>query len=447
MQSQYLNGLYNKLEKKYFYEPEYLQAVLEFLESLDSCNVITEEEKNNNYLEGLLFPDRIISFKVPWYDDNNKLQINTGYRVQFNNSIGPYKGGIRFHESVNQSIIKFLGFEQVFKNALTGLPMGGAKGGSDFSPKGKSEHEILRFCHSFMLELHKYIGQFTDVPAGDIGVSKREIGYMYGMYKKLTDEYTGVLTGKAIEYGGSLCRTEATGYGLCYLTERMLKVVKNDSFMNKKVIVSGSGNVAIHAALKVQALGGIVIAMSDSNGYVFNENGLDLTTVQEIKEKKRLRIKEYLNYDSNAIYVDDHKKIWENKCDIALPCATQNEVDLKSCQMLVENGCMCICEGANMPLTLEAVRYLNNTKVLYAPGKASNAGGVLVSGLEMSQNSMRLKWTFEEVDLKLKTMMENLFDNLYELALNLGDTNNYLKASNILGYKRVIEAIKSYKLY
>ena len=447
MKNNYLNELYKKIEAQYSSEKEYLQAVLEFLESIDSSNILSKEDEESNLLESLLHPDRIISFKVPWYDDNNQLHINTGYRVQFNNSIGPYKGGIRFHESVNQSIIKFLGFEQIFKNALTGLPLGGGKGGSDFSPKGKSDNEIMRFCHSFMLELHKYIGQFTDVPAGDIGVSKREIGYMYSMYKKITDTYTGVLTGKGLEYGGSLGRTEATGYGLCYFTERMLNTIKQDSFKNKKVIVSGSGNVAIYAALKAQELGATVIAMSDSNGYVYNPKGLDLNAIKELKEVKRLRIKEYIKYDINATYQDNCKDIWKLSCDIALPCATQNEIDYDSVKSLVENGCMCIAEGANMPLTIEAVRYISDKPIIYAPGKASNAGGVLVSGLEMSQNSIRYNWTFEEVNCKLKSMMEDMFDSLYKLSKELNEEYNMLKASNILGYKRVISAMKAYKLY
>jgi glutamate dehydrogenase (NADP+) len=447
MKNEYLNNLYLKFKNTYSNEKEYLQAILEFLESLDSCNIITKEDEEKNLLESLLVPDRIIKFKVPWYDDNNKLHVNIGYRVQYNNSIGPYKGGIRFHESVNESIIKFLGFEQIFKNALTGLPMGGGKGGSDFSPKGKSDHEIMRFCHSFMLELHKYIGQFTDVPAGDIGVSKREIGYMYGMYKKIRDENTGVLTGKAIEYGGSLGRTEATGYGLCYFTNKMLELVKNESFNNKKVIVSGSGNVAIYAALKVLELGGIVIAMSDSNGYVYNPNGIDVNKIKEIKETNRQRIKEYLNYDNNAIYCEDCFKIWHLKCDIALPCATQNEIDLESAKQLHKNGCICIAEGANMPTKIEAYKYIYETDMLYAPGKASNAGGVLVSGLEMSQNSMRLSWSFEEVDSKLKSMMEHLCEEIYKTANELNDKYSFLRASNILGYKKVINAMKSYMLF
>lgn len=380
-------------------------------------------------------------FRVCWQDDDGNIQVNRGYRVQFNSAIGPYKGGLRFHPSVNLSIIKFLGLEQTLKNSLTGLPMGGAKGGSDFDPKGKSDAEIMRFCQAFMTELNRHIGQFTDVPAGDIGVGGREIGYLYGQYKRIRNESCGVLTGKGLTYGGSLARKEATGYGLCYFTNKALEVLKGDSFKNKKVIVSGSGNVAIYAAYKATELGGLVIAMSDSNGVIYDENGIDLDYVRELKEVRRGRIKEYVAEHKLSKYLECAKSIWQIKCDIALPCATQNEIDINDAKQLVKNGVIAVCEGANMPSSLEASKYFIENKVVYGPAKAANAGGVATSGLEMCQNSMRLGWTFEEVDNKLKGIMENIFANVYQVAHECGNDFDTLKGANIAGFKKVSQAM------
>ncbi|MDD5792232.1 MAG: NADP-specific glutamate dehydrogenase [Erysipelotrichaceae bacterium] len=419
-------------------EKEFIQAVDEVLDSLKPCLL-----KNPEYLsvlERLVEPERTVIFRVPWVDDNGKVQVNRGFRVQFNSAIGPYKGGLRFHPSVNLSIIKFLGFEQIFKNSLTGLPMGGGKGGSDFDPHGKSDGEIMRFCQSFMTELCKHIGQFTDVPAGDIGVGGREIGYMFGQYKRIRNEYSGVLTGKGLSFGGSLARTEATGYGLCYFTDAMLKD-HGLSFANKTVVISGSGNVAIYAAEKATELGGKVVAMSDSNGYIYDENGIDLPLIHELKEVKRARIKEYLNTHPEATYVAECKKIWTIKCDIALPCATQNELDGESAKYLVANGVVAVAEGANMPSTPEAVEVFQSNGVLYAPGKASNAGGVATSGLEMTQNSERLAWTFEEVDAKLKDIMENIYANVSATAKMYGHEDNFVMGANIAGFKKVATAM------
>ena len=419
-------------------EKEFIQAVDEVLDSLKPCLL-----KNPEYLsvlERLVEPERTVIFRVPWVDDNGKVQVNRGFRVQFNSAIGPYKGGLRFHPSVNLSIIKFLGFEQIFKNSLTGLPMGGGKGGSDFDPHGKSDGEIMRFCQSFMTELCKHIGQFTDVPAGDIGVGGREIGYMFGQYKRIRNEYSGVLTGKGLSFGGSLARTEATGYGLCYFTDAMLKD-HGLSFANKIVVISGSGNVAIYAAEKATELGGKVVAMSDSNGYIYDENGIDLPLIHELKEVKRARIKEYLNAHPEATYVAECKKIWTIKCDIALPCATQNELDGESAKCLVANGVVAVAEGANMPSTPEAVEVFQSNGVLYAPGKASNAGGVATSGLEMTQNSERLAWTFEEVDAKLKDIMENIYANVSATAKMYGHEDNFVMGANIAGFKKVATAM------
>lgn len=419
-------------------EKEFIQAVDEVLDSLKPCLL-----KNPEYLsvlERLVEPERTVIFRVPWVDDNGKVQVNRGFRVQFNSAIGPYKGGLRFHPSVNLSIIKFLGFEQIFKNSLTGLPMGGGKGGSDFDPHGKSDGEIMRFCQSFMTELCKHIGQFTDVPAGDIGVGGREIGYMFGQYKRIRNEYSGVLTGKGLSFGGSLARTEATGYGLCYFTDAMLKD-HGLSFANKIVVISGSGNVAIYAAEKATELGGKVVAMSDSNGYIYDENGIDLPLIHELKEVKRARIKEYLNTHPEATYVAECKKIWTIKCDIALPCATQNELDGESAKYLVANGVVAVAEGANMPSTPEAVEVFQSNGVLYAPGKASNAGGVATSGLEMTQNSERLAWTFEEVDAKLKDIMENIYANVSATAKMYGHEDNFVMGANIAGFKKVATAM------
>lgn len=388
-------------------------------------------------------PERQIMFRVPWVDDKGNVQVNRGFRIQFNSAIGPYKGGLRFHPSVNASIIKFLGFEQIFKNSLTGLPIGGGKGGSDFDPKGKSDGEIMRFCQSFMAELCKHIGSDIDVPAGDIGVGGREIGYMYGYYKKLTGLNTqGVLTGKGLTYGGSLGRTEATGYGLVYFTEEMLKD-NGESFSGKTVVISGSGNVAIYATEKATELGAKVVALSDSNGYVYDENGINLDVVKEIKEVKRGRIKDYLNYKKDAVYTEECKGIWSIKCDIALPCATQNEVDKDSAKILVSNGVFAVGEGANMPLTLEAQKVLLDNNILFAPAKAANAGGVLTSALEMSQNSQRLSWTFEEVDSKLKELMVNIYYNAKNAAKKYGHEGNLVVGANIAGFLKVADAMLS----
>ena len=380
-------------------------------------------------------PERIITFRVPWVDDNGKTQVNRGFRVQFNSAIGPYKGGLRFHPSVYLGIIKFLGFEQIFKNSLTGLPIGGGKGGSDFDPKGKSDAEVMRFCQSFMTELCKHIGADTDVPAGDIGVGGREIGYLYGQYKRLRNEFTGVLTGKGLTYGGSLARTEATGYGLCYFTDAMLKA-NGKSFKDATVVVSGSGNVAIYATEKATELGAKVVALSDSNGYIYDKNGIDLACVKQIKEVERKRIKEYLNYHPDAEYTEGCSGIWSIKCDIALPCATQNEIDVESAKKLIANGCYAVGEGANMPSTTEAINAFLEAGILFGPAKAANAGGVATSALEMSQNSMRYSWKFEEVDAKLKDIMEDIFAKASTAAEKYGHKGNYVIGANIAGFEK-----------
>lgn len=421
-------------------QPEFQQAVKEVLESL---RVVIEQDeeryRKDAILERLLHPDRQFTFRVNWVDDNGNAQVNRGYRVQYNNSIGPYKGGLRFRDNVNLSIIKFLGFEQVLKNSLTGLPIGGAKGGSDFDPKGKSDREIMAFCQSFMSELAKYIGADLDVPAGDIGVGAREIGYLYGQYKRVTGLYEGVLTGKGLAYGGSLARTEATGYGLLYFTDAMLKA-NAQSLKNKKVVISGSGNVAIYAAEKALELDAIVIALSDSSGYILDEEGIDLEALKEIKEVKRGRVSDYLTYRPQAKYVTD-KSIWSIPCDIALPCATQNELHLEDAKALVANGCIAVAEGANMPATLAATEFLMEHSVLFGPGKAANAGGVAVSALEMSQNSQRLSWTFEEVDNKLKGIMEEIFAKSDAAAKRYDSSGNYVIGANIAGFEKVVEAM------
>ena len=438
----YVKKVYDNLCAKYSHEKEFLQAAQEVLETLEPVVESDPQIEKLAILERITEPERMISFRVSWVDDNGNVQVNTGYRCQFNSAIGPYKGGIRLHPSVNQSVIKFLGFEQTFKNSLTGLAMGGGKGGSDFDPKGKSDMEIMRFCQSFMTELYRHIGQFTDVPAGDIGVGKREIGYMYGQYKRLANEFTGVLTGKPLEFGGSLGRTEATGYGLCYFTQKMLKTLKNTSFEGKKVVISGSGNVAIYAAEKAAQLGATVVAMSDSNGYIYDKNGIDLDAIKQIKEVRRGRIKEYLELHPDAVYGNDCKEIWTVPCDIALPCATQNELDENAAKILVANGCIAVAEGANMPSTPQAVEVFLGSDILYAPGKASNAGGVATSGLEMSQNSLRLSWSFEEVDEKLKSIMENIFDTIYATSCKYADGKNLVAGANIAGFVKVCEAMK-----
>ena len=420
-------------------EKEFHQAATEVLESLELVVDKHPEYRQNAILERITEPDRQIMFRVPWIDDKGVAHVNRGFRVQFNNAIGPYKGGLRLHPSVNLGIIKFLGFEQIFKNSLTGLPIGGGKGGSDFDPKGKSDREVFEFCRSFMTELYKYVGADRDVPAGDIGTGAREIGYMYGTFKKLTDSYEGVLTGKGLSYGGSLARKEATGYGLVYLTEEMLKAHGAD-LKGKTVAISGSGNVAIYAAEKATELGAKVVTMSDSTGWVYDPNGIDLNAVKEIKEVKRGRLAEYKAYRPQSEY-STSGRVWQVAVDVALPCATQNELDLADAKMLVKNKVKAVAEGANMPSTPEAADYFLNNKVLFAPGKAANAGGVATSALEMSQNSQRLSWTFAEVDAKLHTIMKNIYHNIATAANEYGKTDNFIVGANIAGFKKVADAM------
>ena len=420
-------------------DKEFIQAVTEVFTSLEPVAKKHPEYIENGIFERIVEPERQIIFRVPWVDDNGKVQVNRGYRVEFNSAIGPYKGGLRFHPSVNISIIKFLGFEQIFKNALTTLPMGGGKGGSDFDPKGKSDGEVMRFCQSFMTELSRHIGPNTDVPAGDIGVGGREIGYMFGQYTRLRNDFSGPLTGKGLKWGGSLVRTEATGYGLCYFTEAMLKE-HGTSFAGKTVVISGSGNVAIYACEKATQLGAKVVALSDSNGYVYDPNGIQLDVVKDIKEVKRGRIKEYAERVSGAQY-HEGKGIWTIPCDIALPCATQNELTGEDARTLAANGIIAVCEGANMPCTPEAIDVLMEKGIWYAPGKASNAGGVATSGLEMSQNSLRLSWTFEEVDARLKAIMEEIFKTCSETAKEYGMEGNYMAGANIAGFIKVADSM------
>ena len=439
----YVDEVLEVVQKKNADQPEFLQAVTEVLESLRPVIDANEElYRKNAILERITEPDRQIMFRVPWVDDNGQVQVNRGFRVQFNNAIGPYKGGLRLHPSVNLGIIKFLGFEQIFKNSLTTLPIGGGKGGSDFDPKGKSDGEVMRFCQSFMTELCKHIGADTDVPAGDIGTGAREIGYMFGQYKRIRNEFTGVLTGKGLSYGGSLARTEATGYGLCYYTAEMIKCMKNETFAGKTVVISGSGNVAIYATQKATELGGKVVALSDSNGYVYDPNGINLDVVKQIKEVERGRIKEYVNRVQGAEYHEGCSGIWTIKCDIALPCATQNEINEESAKALVANGVFAVAEGANMPSTPEAIAVFQNAGVLFGPAKAANAGGVATSALEMSQNSERLSWTFEEVDAKLKNIMTNIFHNSYNAANEYGLEGNLVAGANIAGFLKVADAMK-----
>ena len=420
-------------------DKEFIQAVTEVFTSLEPVAEKHPEYVENGIFERIVEPERQIIFRVPWVDDNGKVQVNRGYRVEFNSAIGPYKGGLRFHPSVNISIIKFLGFEQIFKNALTTLPMGGGKGGSDFDPKGKSDGEVMRFCQIFMTELSRHIGPNTDVPAGDIGVGGREIGYMFGQYKRLRNEFSGTLTGKGLKWGGSLVRTEATGYGLCYFTQAMLQE-HGTSFEGKTVVISGSGNVAIYACEKATQLGAKVVALSDSNGYVYDPNGIQLDVVKDIKEVKRGRIKEYAERVEGAEY-HEGKGIWSVKCDIALPCATQNELNGEDAKTLAANGCAAVCEGANMPCTPEAIDVFTEKGIWYAPGKASNAGGVATSGLEMSQNSLRLSWTFEEVDARLKNIMEEIFKTCSETAKEYGMEGNYMAGANIAGFIKVADSM------
>lgn len=436
----YVDEVYESVVAKNPGETEFHQAVKEVLDSLKLVIEANEEKyRREAILERLVEPDRIITFRVPWVDDKGQAQVNRGYRVQFNGAIGPYKGGLRLHPSVNQSILKFLGFEQVFKNSLTGLPIGGGKGGSDFDPKGKSDREVMAFCQSFMTELYKYIGADQDVPAGDIGVGAREIGYLYGQYKKITNQYEGVLTGKGLSYGGSLARKEATGYGLVYMVNEMLKH-EGQELAGKTVIISGSGNVAIYATEKAQQLGAKVVALSDSNGYVYDKDGIKLDVVKEIKEVRRGRIKEYADAVPTAVYTEG-KGIWTIPCDIALPCATQNELNLEDAKTLKANGCMLIAEGANMPSTREATDYYLENGILFMPGKAANAGGVATSALEMTQNSERLSWSFEEVDEKLHGIMVNIFAKAADAAERYGVPGNYVAGANIAGFEKVVEAM------
>ena len=436
----YVDEVLERVKTKNASEPEFLQAVDEVLESLRPVIEANEEKyRKEALLERLTEPDRQFKFRVPWVDDKGQVQVNTGYRVQFNNSIGPYKGGLRLHPSVNIGIIKFLGFEQIFKNSLTGLLIGGGKGGSDFDPKGKSDREVMAFCQSFMTELCKYIGADVDVPAGDIGTGAREIGYMFGQYKRIRGMYEGVLTGKGLSYGGSLARTEATGYGLLYMTEELLKCHGTD-IAGKTIAVSGAGNVAIYAIQKAQQLGGKPVTCSDSTGWIYDPEGIDVALLKEVKEVKRARLTEYAAARPSAQY-HEGRGVWSVKCDVALPCATQNELDIEDAKQLVANGCMAVCEGANMPTTEEATKYLQDNKVLFVPGKAANAGGVATSALEMSQNSERLSWTFEEVDAKLKGIMVNIYHNIDDAAKRYGQEGNYVAGANIAGFEKVADAM------
>ena len=438
----YTEEVYERVVAQNPGEPEFHQAVKEVLDSLKVVIDKNEEEyRSMSLLERLVEPERIISFRVPWVDDKGVVQVNKGYRVQFNSAIGPYKGGLRFHPSVNQGILKFLGFEQTFKNSLTGLPIGGGKGGSNFDPKGKSDREVMAFCQSFMTELSKYIGADTDVPAGDIGVGGREIGYLFGQYKRIRGLYEGVLTGKGLTYGGSLIRTQATGYGVVYMLDEIMKA-HNDSIDGKTFIVTGSGNVAIYAVEKAQQLGGKVVAMCDSNGYIYDPEGIKLDIVKDIKEVKRGRIKEYADRVEGASYTEG-TGIWNIKCDVYLPCATQNELALDGAKTLVANGCKYVVEGANMPTTLDATTYLQENGVLFMPGKAANAGGVATSALEMSQNSMRLSWTAEEVDEKLHNIMIDIFHKTDDAAKRYGMEDNYVAGANIAGFEKVVDAMKA----
>ena len=442
LNNEYCKRVYAQVLARDPEQKEFHQAVLEVLEGLEPMVERHPEMEQAGLLERFVEPERVVSFRVPWTDDSGKVQINRGYRVQFNSAIGPYKGGLRFHPTVNLSILKFLGFEQVLKNSLTGLPIGGGKGGSDFDPKGKSDAEVMRFCQSFMTELQRHIGQFTDVPAGDIGVGGREIGYLFGQYKRLRNSFdAAVLTGKGLTYGGSLARTEATGYGLCYLTEEMLKCLKNDSFAGKTVVISGSGNVAIFACEKATALGAKVVALSDSNGYIHDPNGIQLDVVKDIKLGHRGRIKEYAPRVPGSTYTEGFRGIWSIPCDIALPCATQNEITAAEAEEIVKGGAMAVAEGANMPSTPEAIEIIQKAGLLFAPAKAANAGGVATSALEMSQNSMRYSWTFEEVDAKLHDIMVNIFHNINDAAKEYGQEGNLVAGANLAGFKKVADAM------
>ncbi|MCI8480793.1 MAG: NADP-specific glutamate dehydrogenase [Oscillibacter sp.] len=438
LKSEYLQRVYTQVITRDPDQREFHQAVLEVLESLDRIIDKHPEYEEKGIIETFVEPERMIAFRVPWTDDSGRTHVNRGYRVQFNSAIGPYKGGLRFHPTVNLSILKFLGFEQILKNSLTGLPMGGAKGGSDFDPKGRSDNEVMRFCQSFMTELNRHIGQFVDVPAGDIGVGAREIGYLFGQYRRVRGSYdAGVLTGKGLSFGGSLARTEATGYGLCYLTAEMLKCMKDDSFEGKTVVVSGSGNVAIFATEKAAQLGAKVVALSDSNGYIHDPAGIKLDVVKDIKLGHRGRIKEYADRVPGSTYHEGFRGIWNIPCDIALPCATQNEIDGDTAKIIVKNGTMAVAEGANMPCRPEAIHVFQEAGLLFAPAKAANAGGVATSGLEMSQNSMRYAWTFEEVDRRLKEIMVNIFHNIYNASVECDVPGDLVVGANIAGFLKV----------
>lgn len=437
----YVSEVLERTTTRYDYQPEFCQALTEVLNSIAPAVESNPQYQKAALLERLVAPEKATVFRVPWVDDNGTVHVNRGYRVQFNSAIGPYKGGLRFHPSVNMSIIKFLGFEQIFKNSLTGLPIGGGKGGADFDPKGKSDNEIMRFCQGFMTELYKVIGPNSDVPAGDIGVGGREIGYLFGQYKKITGRHEGVLTGKGLSYGGSLARTEATGYGLVYLTEEMLKNHGN-SLEGKTVVVSGSGNVAIYAIEKAQKLGAKVVTASDSSGYVYDAEGIDLGILKKVKEQERARISKYAEYKPTAKFVAG-KKVWEVPCVVALPCATQNELDLEAAKTLVKNGCIAVAEGANMPSTIEATNYFLENNVLFAPGKAANAGGVATSALEMSQNSARIIWTFDQVDEKLKDIMESIYFHMSTAAKEYHSEDNFVVGANIAGFLKVADAMMS----
>lgn len=443
MRLSYLTEIAENVKKRNPYEPEFIQAVIEVLESLKPVFESHPEFVNLGILERMVEPERQIIFRVPWIDDSGKVQVNRGFRVQFNSAIGPYKGGFRFHPSVNIGIIKFLGFEQIFKNSLTGLPIGGGKGGSDFDPKAKSDGEVMRFCQSFMTEMFRHIGAEVDIPAGDIGVGGREIGFMYGQYKRITGRYEGVLTGKGLTYGGSLVRTEATGYGLCYFVDEMIKA-KGKTFKGATVISSGSGNVSIYAAQKAYHLGAKIVAMSDSVGFIYDLNGINLETVKKIKEVERKRISEYVKYHPSAAYTEGCTGIWKVKCDIAFPNATQNEIDKEAAEALIKGGCWAVGEGANMPSTPEAVAIFHKNKVMFAPAKAANAGGVTTSALEMAQNSQRYFWSFEEVDEKLKKIMVNIYKNTSEAAKEYGYEDNLVVGANIAGFLKVAKAMMAH---
>ncbi len=442
LQNEYLKRVYEEVQRRDSHEPEFLQAVLEVFESLELVVDKHPEWEKAGLIERFVEPERVVEFRVPWVDDNGNTRVNRGYRVQYNSAIGPYKGGLRFHPSVNLSVIKFLGFEQILKNSLTTLPMGGGKGGSDFDPKGKSDGEVMRFCQSFMTELYRHIGQFTDTPAGDIGVGAREVGYMFGQYKRIVDRFDGgVITGKGLTFGGSLARTQATGYGLCYFGAEALKHLKGESYAGKTVVVSGSGNVAQYAAEKCTQLGGKVVAMSDSQGYIYDPRGIDLKKLFDIKQRRRARISVYADEVPGSEYHEGCRNIWNVKCDIAMPCASQNEMDAEGAKALIANGAIAVFEGANMPLTPEAIALVQGSGLLYSPGKASNAGGVATSGLEMSQNSIRMSWSFEEVDEKLQGIMKNIYKACYNASVECGRPGDLMVGANVAGFLKVAEAM------